>query len=416
MFTFPHANGQQIPDEVFLAGWWVWFERFGPALDPATAAMPRRNVGCGLAVQLTEGRRFSLDVLCRMLVTPPYRNGMQATPPLMEANAHLLEATMVERPNGVPINGAMLTEHARNLLGKIVANPVRTDRIEALIEGDIELDVAGIQQLLAEPLTEPCEAHDGPAPAGPIENRADIARRLVDWIDTEPYQPRYRGHDFGEPVSGWAQRLQGYFWPKPSAHLDANRERLAPLLSTAAELAETAGHWTDAERKRAAAFAQDVFVWGGVPQRPFPEEATELVFVSALTGKKLDRALMNSGWTKVAAFATAHLAADRQLVIWDSRVAHSLIRRMDALLMANGHDAIPPYLADIGRVAGRGGTRNEVSYALRWSDGYGKWPSVFAGSALVREIRDELNRKRHQPEAIKWTTRMVEMVLFMDGY
>lgn len=415
MVMFPHANNQQIPDEVFLAGWWVWFERFGPGLDPATATMPRRNVANGLALQLANGYRFSLDVLCRLLVRPPYRNGMQATPRLIEANAHLLEATMVEPPNGVAINGAKLTEHARNLLAEIIANPARTERIEALIEGDIELNVAGIEQLLSEPLTESCETHYEPAPAGPIQNRADIVRRLVDWIETEPYQPKHRGKDFGEPLSGWAQRLQGYFWPKPSAHLDANRERLAPLLSTAAELAETAGRWTDAERKRAASFAEEVFVWGGVPQRKFPENTTELVFRSALTGQELDGALMNSGWTKVAAFATAHLADDGQLIIWDSRVAHSLIRRMDALLVASGHEKIPPYLADIGRVAGRGGTRHEVDYALRWPDGYRKWPSVFAGSALVREIRDELNRKRPS-DGIKWTARMVEMVLFMDGY
>lgn len=415
MFTFPHANGQQIPDEVFLAGWWVWFERFGPALDPATAAMPRGNVGRGLAAQLAEGRRFSLDVLCRMLVTPPYRNGMQATPPLMGANMHLLEAAPALTPANAQINGARLTEYARKLLGEIIANPVRTERIEALIEGDIELNVAGIQQLLAEPLTEPCETRDGPAPTDPIENRGDLVRRLVDWIDTEPHQPMYRGRDFGEPLSGWAQRLQGYFWPKPSVHLDATRERLAPLLRTAAELAETAGRWTDAERKRAAVFAEEVFVWGGVPQRQFPENTIELVFRSALTGQELDGALMNSGWTKVAAFATAHLSDDGQLVIWDSRVAHSLIRRMDALLVASGHEEIPPYLADIGRVAGRGGTRHEVNYALRWPDGYRRWPSVFAGSALVREIRDELNRKRPS-DGIKWTARMVEMVLFMDGY
>src|SRR5437868_6007516 len=187
---------------------------------------------------------------------------MQGAPRRMQAHAHLLETTMVEPPNGVAISGAKVTENARNLLAEIIANPARTERIEALIEGDIELNVAGIEQLLSEPLTESCETHYEHAPAGPIQNRADIVRRLVDWIETEPYQLKYRGKDFGEPLSGWVQRLQGYFWPKPSAHLDANRERLAPLLSTAAELAETVGRWTDAERKRAAAFAEEVFVWG----------------------------------------------------------------------------------------------------------------------------------------------------------
>lgn len=415
MFTLPHANGQAIPKELFLAGWWVWFERFGNGLDPATAAMPRGNVAQGLAQQLIAEKRFSLDVLCRMLATPPYRNGMQATPPLMAANMHLLEESPAQAANGTIVNGAKLTGYARELLKSIVTTTRLTDGVEALIEGDIELDVRGIEGLLAEPLAEPFENPHGTVPGAPIGSRSDLVRLLVDWIETEPYQPRYRGHTFDEPVTGWTQRLQGYFWPKPDANLEANHTRLAPLLGRAAELAATAGRWTAAERERAEAFAQDVFRWGGVPQRPFPPDTVELVFQSALQGQALDGALMNSGWTKVAAFATAHLPDDRQLAIWDSRVAHALIRRMDALLAASGHQAVPTYLAAIGRVPGRGGSRNAIDYTLRWPDGYRCWDSVFAGSALVREIRDELNR-RAEYAGKPWTARQVEMVLFMDGY
>ncbi|MCY0854036.1 hypothetical protein [Cupriavidus sp. D39] len=139
------------------------------------------------------------------------------------------------------------------------------------------------------------------------------------------------------------------------------------------------------------------------------------MFRSALTGQELDGALMNSGRTKVAAFATAHLEDDRQLVIWDSRVAHSLIRRIDALLVASGHEAIPPNLADIGRVAGRGGTRNATAYALRWPHGYQSWPSV--SRATHRHGISAMNLTARAPSGdIKWTARMVEMVLFMDGY
>lgn len=132
---------------------------------------------------------------------------------------------------------------------------------------------------------------------------------------------------------------------------------------------------------------------------------------------------MNSGWTKVAAFATAHLEPERGLVIWDSRVAHSLIRRIDRILLNQDHREVTTPFVHIGRVPGRGGSRTQRNpYELKgWHSGYGKWSSVYAGSALVRAIRDELNNRERESAADNagwqpWTLREVEMVLFMDGY
>jgi hypothetical protein len=75
----------------------------------------------------------------------------------------------------------------------------------------------------------------------------------------------------------------------------------------------------------------------------------------------------------------------------------------------------------IGTVAGQGGTRPRA-LTRRWPSSYGKWSGQVAGSALVRDIRDILNRGDYPKMPLPdggvgpWTTRGVEMVLFMDGY
>jgi len=140
---------------------------------------------------------------------------------------------------------------------------------------------------------------------------------------------------------------------------------------------------------------------------------------------------MNSGWTKVAAFATVHLEGmpDRHpQAIWDSRVSTAIVWRLDQLLAAAGAAEVPDALRDIGAVPGRGGTRPR-DLILRWRNGYGSWRCQFAGSRFVKAMRDVLN-SRHRPSSAEgyarmplpdgtcapWTVRGVEMVLFCDGY
>lgn len=131
---------------------------------------------------------------------------------------------------------------------------------------------------------------------------------------------------------------------------------------------------------------------------------------------------MNSGWTKVAAFLTAHLEAEnRSQAICDSRVSYSLVRGMDGILHSCDYHSVPDWLADIGEIPGRGGYRWTAKRNLKWPRAYGRWESHLATSKLVREIRDELNRRGYlalKPDGSNspWTVRSVEMVLFMDGY
>ena len=53
---------------------------------------------------------------------------------------------------------------------------------------------------------------------------------------------------------------------------------------------------------------------------------------------------MNSGWTKVAAFASAHLESvpgRHPQVIFDSRVATAILSRLDSLLAKAGFSSVP---------------------------------------------------------------------------
>ena len=171
---------------------------------------------------------------------------------------------------------------------------------------------------------------------------------------------------------------------------------------------------------------------GGVPQ-PIPTpDVVQFVFENALAARVVHPdAPMNSGWTKVASFATTHLEDQpgrHPQTIWDSRVATSLTWRLDRLLDEAGINEPSRFFPNIGTVAGRGGTRPR-ELRLRWPVGYGRWSYQFSGSALVEEMRDVLNHGS-RPETgepypeiplpdgstDRWTVRGVESVLFGDGY
>ena len=126
----------------------------------------------------------------------------------------------------------------------------------------------------------------------------------------------------------------------------------------------------------------------------------------------------------MAALATAFLEGDGERapdVIWDSRVMKAIVSTLDRMLEPDqGHMPARAFLR-VGVVPGRGGTRPRRLEHTR-AHAYGSWSSQEAGSALVHELRDLLNRGRygwmplpHGGEG-RWTIRGVESVLFMDGY
>jgi hypothetical protein len=255
--------------------------------------------------------------------------------------------------------------------------------------------------------------------------RRDLVQALVQRIHTTPFRAGYRRRPYGDTVKGWPDRLRTYFWPHPHHDLAATDLQMQGWFTAAGALSEellTAGEWTPEECERAHDLALKMLGWGRVPQRTSTPAVVESVFRRSLGMPGSAGAPMNSGWTKVAALATAYLEGrtDRAPhVIWDSRVSTSLVTHLEPLVM---HAGLEPkqVFPGIGAVGGRGGTRPRRR-ELRWAAAYGSWTSQDAGSALVREIRDVLNQRNFglMPTGDgegPWTIRGVESVLFMDGY
>ena len=263
--------------------------------------------------------------------------------------------------------------------------------------------------------------------------RHDLIRALVAQLHTEPFQAHHRRRSIGHIVTGWPERLERYFWPTPSDDLAATEHAIAPWFERAGTLAailDCGGTWSADERDEVTQLADGMLDWGRVPQRNGVTPNLVQAVVQRALGRRVEpEPPMNSGWTKVAALATAFLEGHGERhphVIWDSRVSTSLISRLDTLMVNAGEDDPSGLFPGIGTVPGRGGTRATAPLTtrlhLRWPNGYGSWRTQDAGSVLVREIRDVLNTDGYpcmparDGASLLWTIRGVESVLFMDGY
>lgn len=463
LIRLPHAHGHDADAMEFVAAWQVVGELYGPeGWEWRTDAMPcnlRRQL---LVDVLASGLHFGVDVLCRCLAPSSYRNTMHATGEFRRENLGALEPCETENPT----SGRRVS--AMRLTGALVeAWSTLPEPEQAAL-----LSRCGVmvRELLGDPPLARPRPPSRPGPGRgtlvpsrkasrpdwwrPAQPPADLAlavascpqaavtdvalHALVEWVQREAFQPRGRGGSaVGAPVVGWDQRLLSYFWPKPDVGYADERDRFAAFQALAAPLAdalEQRGGWDSAESLAAVRFADSVFEWGGVRQRLTPATPTRVleVMYNAL-GERLryPTALMNSGWTKVAAFGTAHLEGRpgrTPQVIWDSRVSTAVTWRLDRLLTGAGIRELPAQLRGIGSVQGRGGSRPRP-LELAWGNGYGSWECQFEASRLVARMRDilnagtrlgtgELHPRMPLPDgqAQPWTVRGTEMVLFMDGY
>lgn len=432
----PHANERvdlgillAVCNELMLE----WRQK---PLDANAAPMPVYASHLGLVKRLACNPEyvFSFDVACRLVSSQ--RNMKQASQQFFADSGNAEWFELVPETDGIlrtnlsrrQVQGAAFTgkciEYWKGLPEAERASFVL--RAQALLNGDVDDDDVG----------NPIETRD----AGTFEaievksgsTRRDLVESLVASIHASNFIPKYRKKFLPHAaVTGWDKRLESYFWPSPQSGYGPTAKALEHLLEQGAYLAnalESNGGWNASQEAAATQFANEVFVWGGVPQRPITVTAANVlaVFRAALANAHDSKALMNSGWTKVAAFATAHLEdaeGGKPQVIWDSRVATSLISRLHELAPDGDHAAVRSMFPHIGIVQGQGGTRPRPTLS-GWPNGYRKWTSQIHGSALVREMRDVLNRRADLYPAMplpgntsgKWTTRGVEMVLFMDGY
>lgn len=410
---FPHANQYQISDSDFQSAWHILIDKYGATTG--NNDLPRLSTKDSLSKLIQKKQYLSLEYLCRTLVPNGYKNGMQATNIFLNANKHILQPIPTINPiSNRKVQGARLIPCTK------IKNQSDPD-VEALFESDVdELETMGMpSNCVTQP---PHEISWG-----------GFVDQFVDEINSSPYQPMYRGKPIGKPVTGWDNRLQAYFWPNPAVGLLATQQRLKPILAKCTKLASLVTSnttWRLIDQNDAVDVAVDIFKWGGVPQRPetITWQNVWNVFEASLTGKVPSNTPMNSGWTKVAAFATAHLDTgaitpnQSVQVIWDSRVSTSIIRRLDNILKNASLKSLPNGYAKIGRVSGRGGTRaQQQALTYNWRNGYGDWSTQFAGSAFVQEVCTCLNNRRikmttSDGKKSNWTIRAVEMVLFGDGY
>ncbi len=436
--TFPNANNYQLSRGIFIAAWKVWFKRFHPQPESwREGRIPRRDAEGKLCEILARDHRFSVDVIARLMVPWPFRNTVQANDEFVRLNPALLRScSYVDEASGSSVPGARLTDQALDYWDSLsfVAQEMYLVYAEARVQADIEtssddpviIDDAAtcvIGESIYPPVLPKADAPD-----------TEFVRALVRWIDEEPYQPMYQRQPVGEPVSSWHDRLQRFFWPKPRIGYSAFGFLTNSLLYRARLLARTIEDnrsWSVEEQFLAVKIANEIFNLFGVPQRDVTPENVRKVVQAALAADSAANAKMNSGWTWLAAFTTAHRELDDAglpLTGLNSRVAASLVSRLDFLLAETGHSAVGGRFAGLGTIPGFGGTRPRP-LSLQWQSAYRSWASQIAVSQLLREIRELLNGERKPDGSLRyrpmplpsggsgpWTVLGVCYVLMGDGY
>jgi hypothetical protein len=434
----------QVDLALILALWIELTREWRPdfAGNPFDLPMPRYNAKVTLEARLEDDEEYaySFDVICRL--AGPRRDTMQAVRALFNDPNNSQWMQRVPYPNGLPrkkgtrrnVGCVELTPAAKAYWGNLL--PEKREHAiaaaEKLLDADIESGETIVSVLPPVPEQEPLQ----PAPIAHkvvVYDRRALLQQLVHDIQYEPFIRKYRKKPLDrEAIFGWDNRLKFYYWPKPTIGYATTCHEVQEMLDQAEVLANALrlGHdWDNEQQAAAIDLANNIFAWGGVPQDPDTVTADNVrrVFDDALHANANSCAPMNSGWTKVAAFATAHLeSTDPTLpqVIWDSRVATAVVSRLDQLITdARGNDPSDLF-PRIGTVPGRGGSRPRTHVLKNWPNGYRRWDAQVEGSALVREIRDLLNDsaanypRMPMPDGSlgQWTTRGVEMVLFMDGY
>ena len=437
LFDRPYGSADL---HLVLALWHELVSEWHPTEDPMHATIPRGAALETLARYLRsdaepEARRAAAHKACRFDVMLRLASGrvntMHATDAFFthgENASWFVPSKASARDSARIVQCVRLTEAA--IAAWEASAPIRAAAIasaRALLESDIDTEGDSIGMMPEQDVPAGRVAiHPSLLPAG--ADRKTHLEALVRRIQEEVYQPVYRRKPFGAPVTGWDARLRAYFWPTPDQGYAQTCAALEGIVSQARTLAKALSSngngWSAPEQAAAVALAHAIFKWGGVPQDPatVTPHSVEQVFRAAMANDGKATANMNSGWTKLAAFASDHYEEDGvryPQVIWDSRVAAALVSRLDVQLSEG--ESPSGLFPGVGTVPGRGGTRPRA-LLRRWPSAYRSWAGQVAGSALVREVRDILNGGGYPgmplPEggAGPWTTRGVEMVLFMDGY
>ena len=143
LVTIPNADNFQLQRSLFVAAWKVWFKRFSDTpLDWQEGIMPLATSNENLSELLDSGQRFSLEVICRLMVPWNFRNLEMATVQFIKLNPALFRLVPCHRPNGEVVDGVRLTDQALDLWHELsyINQDLYMAFAEARIQADIETD------------------------------------------------------------------------------------------------------------------------------------------------------------------------------------------------------------------------------------------------------------------------------------
>ncbi|MET1253755.1 hypothetical protein [Aliikangiella maris] len=430
---FPNAQHFQIPRALYVGAWKVWFKRFADHENWRVGLMPAQYSDAKLHELIETGKRFSVQVLNRLMVPWSFRDSEQVDEAFFLMNLDMVKRTT----NSLGESGYVrLTDQALDYWDRLtfLEQDLYTAYAEARIQADIEtpsqapvvLDDAGLD-LIGEDIYPPVI----PAKAAPDAAFADA---IVAWIEEDPFTPMYQRAAVGDSVSSWHDRLTAFFWPKPRNGLIQVSHTADALMYRAQVLAQGIENnigWSEEDKQMAVKTADEIFLQAGVPQREVNWQNVYEVMQSAISANENSTAKMNSGWSLLASFATHWLNsyADRvPMVCWNSRVSTSVISRLDFLMVEAGYHSLDGRFNYIGTIPGVGGTRPR-KYTLAWPDGYRSWKTQVAASKFVRLMVNSLNNTKKTDGSLKykpmplptggsapWSIQGVQLVLFSDGY
>jgi hypothetical protein len=434
--VFPNAKHYQVPRALYVAAWKVWFKRFAEHDAWRDGVISIESSDSKLHELLENDQRFSLEVLNRLMVPWLFRDISQVNEAFFIMNVDMLKSVKSSQDDHSEMQYARLTDQALDFWDGLtyLEQDLFTSYAEARIQADIEtpskqavvLDDAGLE-IIGEDIYPPVIPPKG-------GSDRDFASALVAWIDEDPFTAMYQRKPVAEAVSSWHDRLEGFFWPKPRNGLmqvshcaDALMYRAAKLSQYLAEGKE----WTDKDKMMAVKTTNEIFLQAGVPQSEVNWQNIQAVMLAAINEDVNSTAKMNNGWSLLASFSSHWLnnkEGRNSMVCWNSRVATSVLSRLDFLMVEAGYESLEGRFDGLGIVPGLGGTRpREMS--LFWPNGYRSWKSQIAASRFVNLMVDCLNTERNDDGSLKykampiptggrapWSVQGVQLVLFSDGY
>ncbi len=436
---FPDANHFQVPRALYVAAWKVWFKRFSAQDEWREGVIPLDRSNEDLSWLISHEKRFSVEVINRLLVPWSFRNQSQVNDAFFNMNQDMLKRASDK--SSLCGECARLSDQALDYWDGLtyLEQDLFAVYAEARIQADIEtptdtpvvIDDAGVALI----------GEDIYPPVIPDKNASDeaFASAVVAWIDEDPFTPMYQRVAVADAMSSWHDRLENFFWPKPRNGLMQVCHSADALMYRAELLARKVvadEEWDDDYKTTAVKVAEEIFLQAGLPQRGVSWQNVYDVIKAAVSTDTESVAKMNSGWSLIASFVThwikcsdlADPSARFPMVCWNSRVATSVISRLDFLLVESGFSELGGRFENIGTVPGVGGTRpRELS--LNWPDGYRSWKTQITASRFVNLMVNSLNTEKKEDGSLRyspmpvptggsapWTIQGVQLVLFSDGY